>query len=713
MRADGRAKKLFNLRIAPAVLLGVIGGICSYILTDAQWLAAVAAMLPAIAAAVAFALRKKSVAVFFVCLTTGAMIGIAGAAVNVAVIRSRAFFAEAATVTARVQMGNASELDGTVETDYFIVDDIVVDGVALDGKAQVYMSYDGEKGLREGDVITFTATDVGTHSDVGDGFDANDLSQGIYYYIVADTSAAADGQSPYRKEGSRFDVLDKVRLAVANALSENMHEDTAEFVYAMLFGYDDVMSDDVRTQFQSTGTAHLLAVSGLHVVMLAAAANWFLKKLRLNRYLRFSILVAVLLAFSALCGFSASVVRSFVMIVIYEIGNLVGGRYDPLSSLSLSAALTLPFTPYSLFTLGFLMSYAAVFGIVLFNEPIEKGLRKLKVPRALATAIATSVAANIGVLPITVQTFGSTSLIFLLANLIVVPLVTFAFPIFLVALPIGMIPYMGWVLSAVSLFFTAMIYLVDACAKIHFASINFSLDWYQFVIYFALLTLVSRYSFVQMQSKKILASVLIICFCVNVTAQSFDRWIYPNRMICLRSDEAAGAVFVGGGNAYIVADGEIDYDFVVAARDILDREVFESLTFVKKDLNDYETRLLSSVLAGMGVERVVTMSDADAPHGMYFVRAMTDENAAALFYDEGLVFYFGGAQVFLGETYGSLNAARSDVVITLEDLQPLGKRQIVVSDAAYARLGENSVPSDFTFGLNSGKIKKIAKWSFV
>lgn len=72
--------------------------------------------------------------------------------------------------------------------------------------------------------------------------------------------------------------------------------------------------------------------------------------------------------------FSASVVRAFVMIEILQIGGLTGGRYDPLSSLSLAAALILAFSPFSLFTLGFLMSFAAVFGIVLFDAPIRRKL---------------------------------------------------------------------------------------------------------------------------------------------------------------------------------------------------------------------------------------------------------------------------------------------------------------------------------------------------
>ena len=515
--------------------------------------------------------------------------------------------------------------------------------------------------------------------------------------------------------GEKYDMFDKIRLAVADKLSANMREDTAEFVYAMLFGYKDVMNEGIQADFAASGTAHLLAVSGLHVVMLAATVNALFRKMRLPAWASFPLLVAVMFGFGAICGFAPSIVRSIVMIVILELGKIVGGRYDALSSLSLAAAATLIFSPYSLFALGFLMSYAAVYGIVLFNETIERGLVRIKCPKALAAALAVTISANIGVLPITVHTFGATSLVFLLANLMVVPLVSFAFPVFLVALAIAFIPYMGWVLSAVSLFFTAMILIVQACAGIRIATIEFELEWYIFVIYFALLIFISRYSFVQVQAKIILASVLIVGFSVLVVAQSAARWFYPERIICFGDQSYVGAVFVtDDGQAYIAADGDLSYAFLLEVTDILAKENVEKVTLAADEVDEYDMYAIEKLFRAYDGRLCTQSYVAPTAYVKATVESVADEDAAIYFDDGGVATIFRGVKTYVAMAAHEAcpSAARAELVVSVAKYAPSTDEQTVVCDEAYFVFAQNSLPSDFTFGVNGGKIKKIAKWRF-
>lgn len=709
--ANKKAFKPFNLRIFPAVLLGVICGICSYLLTDTTVVAVIVALAPAAAVVVCFALKRKSAATFFLCVAIGAALGAVGAFAAVRDVENKAFFGEDVIVTARIGSGNASELDGTITGGEIVVDSIVANGVKLDAKGTLVLGASGDLGLKEGDVITFVAKTFSTLPDHGDGFVVSALAEGRYYEIVA---VESDSEPNFVIDGQRQDALDKIRVAVADKLSANMREDTAEFVYAMLFGYSDVMSDDISGDFSQTGTAHLLAVSGLHVVMLAAVVDLILRKLRLPQWASLPVSTAVLVGFGALCGFSPSVVRSIVMLAILKLGKAIGGRYDALSSLSLSAAATLIFSPYSLFTLGFLMSYAAVYGIVLFHGSVEKGLCRLHCPKALASAIAVTVAANIGVLPITVQTFGATSLVFLLANLCVMPLVTFAFPVFLAALAISFVPYAGWVLSAVSLFFTAMILIVQACSTLNFATVSFALDWHEFVIYFALLIVISRFSFVHIQSKKILASVLIIGFCVNVVAQSAARWIYPERAICFGTDGVVGAAFVGDDKrAYVAVAGELDYEAAIAVRDALANENVTSLTLAKSTVSEDELYAIAIIFRGYE-SRLCTTSDVNTTESVpVVVREVADGDVAMFFDGDGTAVLFGGASALIATDPADCTLAPSVDIVVCEGEYAASDGQTVVSDDAFDVFAENSVPSDFTFGVNSGKIKKIAKWRFI
>lgn len=711
--ADKKAFKLFNLRVFPAALLGVICGICSYLLTDTAIVSAVTAIVPAAAIAVCFLLKKKGAATFFICVTIGATLGILGSFANVKILEDRAFYGENIVVTARIGSGNAVELDGSVDgSDWLTIDNIVADGVKLEGKGSLLLRLANDGELKEGDVITFVAETFGTLSNYGDGFTATALAQGKYYQIYAVT---IEGEPNFEIVGEKYDMFDKIRLAVADKLSANMREDTAEFVYAMLFGYKDVMNEGIQADFAASGTAHLLAVSGLHVVMLAATVNALFRKMRLPAWASFPLLVAVMFGFGAICGFAPSIVRSIVMIVILELGKIVGGRYDALSSLSLAAASTLIFSPYSLFALGFLMSYAAVYGIVLFNETIERGLVRIKCPKALAAALAVTISANIGVLPITVHTFGATSLVFLLANLMVVPLVSFAFPVFLVALAIAFIPYMGWVLSAVSLFFTAMILLVQACAGIRIATIEFALEWYIFVIYFALLVFISRYSFVQVQAKIILASVLIVGFSVLVVAQSAARWFYPERIICFGDQSYVGAVFVtDDGQAYIAADGDLSYAFLLEVTDILAKENVEKVTLAADEVDEYDMYAVEKLFKSYEGRLCTQSYVAPTAYVKSTVDSVADEDAAIYFDDGGVATIFRGVKTYVAMAAHEAcpAAARAELVVSVEKYAPSTDEQTVVCDEAYFVGAQNSLPSDFTFGVNSGKIKKIAKWRF-
>ena len=711
--ADKKAFKLFNLRVFPAALLGVICGICSYLLTDTAIVSAVTAIVPAAAIAVCFLLKKRGAATFFICVTIGATLGIIGSFANVKILEDRAFYGENIVVTARIGSGNAVELDGSVDgSDWLTIDNIVADGVKLEGKGSLLLRLSNDGELKEGDVITFVAETFGTLSNYGDGFTATALAQGKYYQIYA---VAIEGEPNFEIVGEKYDMFDKIRLAVADKLSANMREDTAEFVYAMLFGYKDVMNEGIQADFAASGTAHLLAVSGLHVVMLAATVNALFRKMRLPAWASFPLLVAVMFGFGAICGFAPSIVRSIVMIVILELGKIVGGRYDALSSLSLAAASTLIFSPYSLFALGFLMSYAAVYGIVLFNETIERGLVRIKCPKALAAALAVTISANIGVLPITVHTFGATSLVFLLANLMVVPLVSFAFPVFLVALAIAFIPYMGWVLSAVSLFFTAMILLVQACAGIRIATIEFALEWYIFVIYFALLVFISRYSFVQVQAKIILASVLIVGFSVLVVAQSAARWFYPERIICFGDQSYVGAVFVtDDGQAYIAADGDLSYAFLLEVTDILVKENVEKVTLAADEVDECDMYAVEKLFKSYEGRLCTQSYVAPTAYVKSTVDSVADEDAAIYFDDGGVATIFRGVKTYVAMVAHEAcpSAARAELVVSVEKYAPSTDEQTVVCDEAYFVGAQNSLPSDFTFGVNSGKIKKIAKWRF-
>lgn len=139
---------------------------------------------------------------------------------------------------------------------------------------------------------------------------------------------------------------------------------------ALLIGYTDDLSDDLRTAYAETGSMHALAVSGTHVGMLYAGLFFLLKRLRLRgRWGRLTETASVLAAiwtFAFVTGASASVLRATVMFSTYLVGKAMFRDASIWNILAASAFGLLLYNPYFLFDAGFQLSYAAVAGMVFF-----------------------------------------------------------------------------------------------------------------------------------------------------------------------------------------------------------------------------------------------------------------------------------------------------------------------------------------------------------
>ena len=185
---------------------------------------------------------------------------------------------------------------------------------------------------------------------------------------------------------------------------------------------DDAIVDD----FRSCGVSHLMAVSGLHLAILTQFMLALFAFFKITRKLSLSI-VGILL-FTAITGFSPSVMRGSVMIITYLLGLLISRKSDSLTSLGLAALLlTLP-NPYAAGDIGLQLSFAATLGCILLSPVLEgffrKKIEKLKVGKRplyiLSTMVSTTLSATVFLLPISIMAFGEVSLIAPLANVLMV-----------------------------------------------------------------------------------------------------------------------------------------------------------------------------------------------------------------------------------------------------------------------------------------------------
>lgn len=221
-----------------------------------------------------------------------------------------------------------------------------------------------------------------------------------------------------------------LRRSLKNAVSAALPNGRAALLSAMLFGDKQQLSETEYADFRLSGAAHVLAVSGLHVMALAMALGALLKKLRAGPMKTFFVSAAFLLAYSVLAAFSVSVVRASIMALIVLLGHALGRRRDMLTSMAFAAAAILFVNPYQLFTPGFQLSFCAVFGIFALQPPLGRLLMRLVPERHgskrwatyLTAALAVSLAAQIATIPPMLCWFQSITPVGTLTNLLVVPL---------------------------------------------------------------------------------------------------------------------------------------------------------------------------------------------------------------------------------------------------------------------------------------------------
>ena len=205
-----------------------------------------------------------------------------------------------------------------------------------------------------------------------------------------------------------------------------LSEEAAALLSAMTLGSKQALSSATRDVYQATGVSHVLALSGLHLGIIYMLLTWLLPRRR-HEVLRQTVLVAAIWVYVLLVGMPPSVVRAATMITIYAVTRLLNRRAQPLNTLSLAAIILMIANPLCIYDVGFQLSFMAVLFILLFFRPVyrllpERWTTRWWPLRWLWSLVVMSLVAQAGTAPLVMHHFGTFSLYFLPANLIVVPL---------------------------------------------------------------------------------------------------------------------------------------------------------------------------------------------------------------------------------------------------------------------------------------------------
>ena len=230
-----------------------------------------------------------------------------------------------------------------------------------------------------------------------------------------------------KKETSLKGWASEFRNKVNESLIENGFKDNElAVINALLLGQRTEISKELLQSYANAGAIHILAVSGLHIGIILLILNFLFKpleRLKHGKAIKLIIVVVFLWAFAFIAGLSPSVVRAVTMFTAVAIGMQVNRPTNVYNTLVISMFVLLLIQPYFLFDVGFQLSYLAVFSIV-WMQPMFYNLWKpaYKIPDYFWQLFTVSIAAQIGILPLSIYYFHQFPGLFFLSNLVVIPI---------------------------------------------------------------------------------------------------------------------------------------------------------------------------------------------------------------------------------------------------------------------------------------------------
>ena len=245
-------------------------------------------------------------------------------------------------------------------------------------------------------------------------------------------------------EASAFDQVALLNSTLREYLRSRLSEASGPLLSGMLLGGGADLDEETRELFAQNGIAHLLSVSGAHLVLLASLLSLLLKPFP-NAWRKILILM-LLVGYGALCGFKPPVLRALCMSAVVLYGGSGGKRG---LVLGLTAVVLLLYKPIWLLDLGFQLSFLAVAGILWLLPKCQQLLGKL-LPDFISELGAVTLAAQLAVLPFEIAYFHQISIISIISNLCLVPILELAALFTIVGLALGVIPISEYFFLAAS-----------------------------------------------------------------------------------------------------------------------------------------------------------------------------------------------------------------------------------------------------------------------
>ena len=298
-------------------------------------------------------------------------------------------------------------------------------------------------------------------------------------------------------EGDLGFLLQLRKTILTKLAGSGLRDRPKAMIEALVLGQRQNVDPEVTKSFRDAGVIHILALSGLHVGIILLILRFLtrrLLRLKYGRWIQSAVLIILLWSFALLTGMSPSIMRAVTMFSFVAVGMNLKRKGSVYHSLTLSAFVLLLYDPRLLFQVGFQLSYMAVFSIVLI-QPVIAGLWtwRNKVKDFLWSIFTVTLSAQIGVAGISLFYFHQFPGLFILGNMLLLPLLPFIIGASLLLIFLLLIGFpTGWLTTSLN---TVLEFIIETVARIS--------SWDSFIIkevhvslWETILTYVALFSFI-------------------------------------------------------------------------------------------------------------------------------------------------------------------------------------------------------------------------
>ncbi len=272
--------------------------------------------------------------------------------------------------------------------------------------------------------------------------------------------------------------FERLRRQFVAGMSTALPEPHASLALGILIGQRTTLPERINDRMSKVGLTHIIAVSGYNLTIIIEAVRRAGKKRSKYQKLLFSGVLMV--AFLFITGFSASIVRAAVVSSLSLLAWYYGRTVRPVLLLLIAAAVTAGIYPSYIWSdIGWYLSFAAFFGVLVVAPLITARFWKNKEPRLISSVLLETICAQIMAAPIILYIFNETSLIAVLSNLLVVPIIPLAMLLSLIAGLAGMVIPMlsGWLAWPARAILTYVLDIIKILAEVPYALVKATMSW--------------------------------------------------------------------------------------------------------------------------------------------------------------------------------------------------------------------------------------------